>query len=362
MNRREFIKSGMTGAAAVALGGCKTEGAKENSESLGRVLPPVLTNVELRRSKNLKGKCAFFFIDDVIWCLRDITRQRPKSMFDHPFLGALKKAHDLYGLKVQLHLFYRTDFFYDADEFTLADVTDAYKAEWAAASDWLKLGFHSLQEFPDYPWINADYEDAKKVCGNIFKEIRRFAGDATIARSTVAHWGSISKDTVRALRDCGVKLVSCSGGPRYEYEGDPSVLPYGHSFRLTHKRKPETALYRRISHNTAITSSLAGYNNLSPEQSAEVRYELAYYYDRDLKVALRGARNAPMLNLSKLENLENEMQPALGRDYVCIGDHEQYFYKDYFAYQPDYADKILVAARLLKEQGHIFHFAEELVD
>jgi len=31
-------------------------------------------------------KLAFFFIDDVIWTLRDITRQKPKSIFDNPFM------------------------------------------------------------------------------------------------------------------------------------------------------------------------------------------------------------------------------------------------------------------------------------
>ena len=30
-------------------------------------------------------KKAHFLIDDVIWVLRDITRQRPNSLFDNPF-------------------------------------------------------------------------------------------------------------------------------------------------------------------------------------------------------------------------------------------------------------------------------------
>ena len=52
------------------------------------------------------NKKAFFFIDDVIWIFRDLTRQQPASLFDNPFLKALKTAHDRYGLKVQLHVFY----------------------------------------------------------------------------------------------------------------------------------------------------------------------------------------------------------------------------------------------------------------
>jgi len=91
-------------------------------------------------------KKATFFIDDVIWVFRDLTRQRPASMWDNPYMATLKKAHDEYGVKTQLNVFYETDFWYNDDVFTLSDMTDAYKSEFEAASDWLKLGFHSKKE------------------------------------------------------------------------------------------------------------------------------------------------------------------------------------------------------------------------
>ena len=97
------------------------------------------------------SKKAFFFIDDVIWMFRDLTRQRPASIFEHHFLKSLKEIHDKTGLKVQMNLFFRTDYFYGNDEFSLADMTDAYKAEFEANSDWLKFAFHAKEEFPDYP-------------------------------------------------------------------------------------------------------------------------------------------------------------------------------------------------------------------
>ena len=92
----------------------------------------------------------------------------------------LKTAHERYGLKVQLNIFWRTDFFYGNDEFTLADMTDAYKAEWEEASDWLKLGFHSKQEFPDYPYLNADYSDVADLLRDVKKEVYRFAGEKSV--------------------------------------------------------------------------------------------------------------------------------------------------------------------------------------
>ena len=55
------------------------------------------------------NKKAFFFIDDTIWVFRDLTRKQPASLFDNPFLKMLKKAHDEYGLKTQLNVFFKTD-------------------------------------------------------------------------------------------------------------------------------------------------------------------------------------------------------------------------------------------------------------
>ena len=76
------------------------------------------------------NKKAYFYIDDVVWPFRDITREKPKSIFAQTHLKMLKEAHDKYGMKVVLNAFYRTDYYYGDDEFTLAEMTDAYKAEW----------------------------------------------------------------------------------------------------------------------------------------------------------------------------------------------------------------------------------------
>ena len=35
-------------------------------------------------------KRAYFYIDDVIWLFRDLTRQRPASLFDNFMLKQLK--------------------------------------------------------------------------------------------------------------------------------------------------------------------------------------------------------------------------------------------------------------------------------
>ena len=223
-------------------------------------------------------KRAYCYIDDVIWLFRDLTRQRPASLFDNFMMKALKKAHDAYGAKFQLNIFYRTDFFYGDDEFTLADMTDAYKPEFEAASDWLKMAVHSKQEFPDYPFVNLDYEDAMGIMQTVMGQIRRFAGENSITYTMTPHWGPASLDACRAFKDCGVKLLWASAGVKTPYNGDPDSLPYGHAFRLLHNRKPETMLFTRRSLDTAIARSICGHNHISDEEGEAARGSNYNYY------------------------------------------------------------------------------------
>ena len=155
-------------------------------------------------------KISCFYTDDVIWCLRDVARNRPNSIFDQPFFAMIKRAHDDFGMTMQLNLFYRTDFFYGGEEFTLRDMPDCYKAEFEENSDWLRFTFHAKQEFPDYPYINAKYEDVKRDCKDIFDEIRRFAGEASISHAVIPHWMPISREACMALADSGVRNLCVS--------------------------------------------------------------------------------------------------------------------------------------------------------
>ena len=362
MNRREFIVS-MGGAAAVAAAPKASLGAEVPEFARGAVeLGPILKDAQVVRNPAMKGKAASFFIDDAIWFLRDLARQRPKSLFDNDFMKGLRYAHDRFGLKLQINLFYRTDFFYGMDEFTLAEVPAAYKAEWQANKDWLRLGFHSLQEFPDYPWVNIDYADVKKLFGMIKGEIVRFAGEGVFTAALVPHWCPMSKDGCRALKDCGIKLMECSVGPRYLYDGNRNRLPYGHALRLENNRKPETAFYWRDSRDAAIMSSVCSYNHISGVQEKETEHSYRYVLDPDTGMAFKHLFNdAPVLNLVDVPTLRSDTNKLLGREYLVFSDHEQYFFKDYFAYQPDYMEKVRVMSQMMAENGYRFIFVEDLV-
>ncbi len=305
-------------------------------------------------------KKAYFFIDDVIWCLRDLTRQKPASIFDHPFLKMLKDGYERYGMKTQLNLFYRTDYSYGMDEFTLADMTDAYKAEWENVSHWLKFAFHSLQEFPDYPHINATYEDIKTLFTDIREEVFRFAGENSFTHGCGPHWASVSKEGVKALYDCGVRIMEASHSDDIrEYNGDPFSLPYGHAFRLLQNRQPETRVFNRGGRDVAIDNSICGYNHLFHTEPASLAKDLSVYYDKETGMGFK-LFGSITLNLIPYDEIEGDLAPLLGNEHIGIVEHEQYFFEDYCAYQPDYADKVFKMGEILKNNGYEFIFIDEL--
>jgi len=300
-------------------------------------------------------KKAYFYIDDTIWVLRDITRQKPKTLFENPFMNMLKTAHDKYGLKVQLNLFYRTDSFYGYDEFSLADVTDSYKDEFSANSDWLKFAFHALEEFPDYPHVSATYEDTAKLFKMIEKEVFRFAGKDSFAYTVCPHWVPVSKAGVHALADCGVKLLDCTAGEIAEYNGDIFSLPYGHAQRLLNNRQPETKTFTRPVSEEAIKCSICSYNHLLPKDDESIFKTCDTIHNDEFNIEFK-RYCAICLNLLEFNELDDEFAKYTDNEYLGVCDHEQYFYPDYFAYQSDYADKIYKMCEILKEND--FHFIE----
>ena len=130
---------------------------------------------------------------------------------------------------------------------------------------------------------------------------------------------------------------------------------------MTNNRKPETKIFSRNSADVAINNSLCGYNHISDEQSEKIQYNFSCIKDEETGISLKKLHNGLCLNLHSVEELKEYYESIKDREYVGYGVHEQYFYKDYFAYQPDYQEKLYTAARALYENGYEYFFAEELV-
>ncbi len=123
------------------------------------------------------GAVAHFSIDDVLEPLQDITVNREKyaSIFENDFFAFLKELHDEYGICVTCNLFYRSH-----PEFTLADVTDAFKDEFQANASWLRFSWHGRNGFERYtdPSLNGEAVASYEAVNG---EICRFAGKESLS-------------------------------------------------------------------------------------------------------------------------------------------------------------------------------------
>ena len=142
-----------------------------------------------------------FTSDDNIRFLRELTEGDYASLFDHPYAAMYRLLHDRHGLKVQLNLFY------EMPGFDLSQMTDRFRAEWAANAHWLRLSFHSRAE-TDVPYAAAGYRQVYDDCAAVHREIRRFAGEASLARTTTIHYCQTTQDGLRALRAASLSFIS----------------------------------------------------------------------------------------------------------------------------------------------------------
>lgn len=251
-----------------------------------------------------------FTIDDNIRFLKEITERKPKSIFEHPYAAMLKRLHEAFALKVQLNLFYRTE------GFDLSEMSDVYRAEWEENSDWLKLSFHSEYENVR-PYEHSGYDEVYHDCKAVQDEILRFASPASLAKTTTVHYCLTAAEGLNALSDNGVRgllgLYGSEAQPQISYGLDESI------------------------------SSKIRNGEIS------VRNNMAF---------------APIdivMNLySKEENLKR-LSALADRESIWVMIHEQYFYEDYIAYQPDFEEKISAVFDLLAGSGYKSMFFEEML-
>ena len=145
-----------------------------------------------------RGKVMKFSIDDASLILQDVASHDYDSVFDSPYLSALKNIHDRYDLDVTIFVYENTD------SFKIEDFPDKYKRELSENSDWLKFGWHGIDEHdPTEEGYTA--EDLIASYMRTTDEIRRFAGKRAVSRELRLHfWYCGSSDMVNLLRENGV--------------------------------------------------------------------------------------------------------------------------------------------------------------
>lgn len=262
-------------------------------------------------------------IDDNIRFLQDIAANANTytSVFENPFLLGLKKLNEKFQTKIHINLFYQS-----VDEkFTLSDFPDTFRKEWEENAHWLRMSFHAYKEFPDAPYKNATFDTVKKDCSLVMREIKRFAGDALLGPVTTVHWGEVNIEGSRAMRAAGYK------GQLGYFNVDDD--------------QPAVSYY------------------LNVEQRRHMKKRFIW---KDMSEDIVFIRSSLVLDRTKNEDIVSNMEayatsPSGLPPYVDYLIHEQYFYPDYGAYQPDYFEKIETAVQWAKHNGYEPAFLDECI-
>ncbi len=251
-----------------------------------------------------------FTVDDNIRFLKEITENKLKCIFQHPYLAMYKRLHEEYGVKVQLNLFYRME------GFDLSKIPDIYCQEFKQNSDWLKFSFHSdFENVKPYEFSGYDeiYNDCKKVNDNI----KRFASESALAKTTTIHYCLVTEEGLRALADNQVVgLLGLFGDLK-----NPSTS-YG------------------INEENAIKIRSGKIVKINEIDVASIDIVLNSF-----------SKDSIIMQLDELKE----------REYIKVMIHEQYFYPDYIAYQPEFEEKLKATFSFLKEHSYESEFLENLI-
>ena len=255
-------------------------------------------------------KSFVFTVDDNIRFLKEICERGCASVFEHPYLAMYKRLHEKYGLRVQLNLFY------ECEGFCLADMTGRYKDEWKNNSDWLKMSFHSRLENVK-PYKDSGYGEVFEDCSRVNREIVRFAGEKSLAKTTTIHYCLATNEGLRAIFDNGyIGLLGLYGSkdePRTSYQNSQKEAEM--------LRCGEFLKRGEITYGTIDT----------------------------------------VLNLFSKEEILERLSALSKRETIKIMIHEQYFYEDYKRYIPEFEEILASSFDYLANNGYTSEFFERMI-
>jgi hypothetical protein len=259
-----------------------------------------------------------FAIDDASYFLRDIAQKEYASLFDCFFLKGLRDLHKQYGTKFCVNIYYVScddnKSPTDAD-FRLPQFPDRYKGEWSDNADWLKLAFHAHSNMPPRPYEDAPPEKLAADMDLIATEIRRFAGERTLAPPPNLHYSMSPHAAFKPMYQRGVRELS----GYFRKSGDKYDINY----------------------------------NWDNERSAYVLQHNAW---KDFESGIVFTRDSMVCNTVPVDKIAGELESLVkdpnAAEIVNLLTHEQYFWKFYMNYIPDHFQRIEAAIRWVTQRGY----------
>jgi hypothetical protein len=254
------------------------------------------------------------YIDDHSFFFRDILKNDYKSIFDCFYLAKLRELHRDFGAKINLNCFNTTP----ERGFRLSMFPDKYKPEFEDNAHWLRLAFHSENEFPAIPYLNATPEQLAADFDLVAKELKRIAGSAYHAGLQI-HFADVPPDCYQVLADRGVKMLQTRGRERgstarklCDYHLPDSILEY-------------------LNDNQGwmhFDTGIIFYNGMMPKTCEWTPVD-------EMESAI----------------LERISIPAKSH-LINIAGHEQYWWPFYKNFVPDIYERWATALRLVVERGY----------
>jgi hypothetical protein len=179
----------------------------------------------------------------------------------------------------------------------------------------MHLSFHARANDPDRPYVRASGEQIRNDYRAVMKEIERFAGKEVISPVTTVHWGATTRAAIQALRQEGVRTL-------VGYFKTPDELP-----------------------------SVCYYVS-----AAQIRYMMGRDYWKDTKEDILFIRHDIVINNVPLDQfvpyLEHIAADPHQSEIIELMIHEQYFYPEYRAYEPDYRQRVETAIKFAADRGY----------
>ena len=152
--------------------------------------------------------------DDVSYCFKNLKNETYTSLYQEPLFGWLKELHDAYGAKFSLYVYYND----------IKDVPSTYAEEFAAASDWLKIGLHADHSGNSSGF--ATYDEGKAAWDTFVSYVKTITGTTdSIDRMPRLHYFAGSKAALQGMKDaeCGALGFLAADDSRNSYYFDSTT-------------------------------------------------------------------------------------------------------------------------------------------
>ncbi len=142
----------------------------------------------------MTGPYLHFSVDDVFGCVEDLFAGGHASPWEQPTFAYLRRLHEEYGLVTSLYLFGGSA----TSRWELANADERFVGAFAAASSWLRFGFHAADDATRYSQGAVSPAAAARHYRTVVTAISRFAGAEAVDRAPRTHYFTGSEATLRA--------------------------------------------------------------------------------------------------------------------------------------------------------------------